>query len=186
MTKPTKWLCAQRRLRSAWASAQSDQSSLCAQWGLRTQAFFMQLSSCRQGGLWSDWADAQADLSLCWPHMPFCWFCHEAAQFLFCACLVSSLIRVYTVCHSVCIVWTHYSMVQPHSSNFRVITTKCLGVPIFRKFTVKWLEQTAGFCYLCKDTSQQVSKTDYRKFPKYSDTQKICCNHSKMNYVALP
>ena len=39
MTKPAKWLCAQRRLRSAWASAQadlslrcgqSDQSSLCA------------------------------------------------------------------------------------------------------------------------------------------------------------
>ena len=25
MTKPTKWLCAQQRLRSAWASAQSDQ-----------------------------------------------------------------------------------------------------------------------------------------------------------------
>ena len=32
MTKPTKWLCAQRRLRSAWVSAQSDQSSLCAHW----------------------------------------------------------------------------------------------------------------------------------------------------------
>ena len=30
-TKPTKWLCTQRRLRSAWASAQSDQSSLCTQ-----------------------------------------------------------------------------------------------------------------------------------------------------------
>ena len=30
MTKPTKWVCAQRRLRSAWASAQSDQSLLCA------------------------------------------------------------------------------------------------------------------------------------------------------------
>ena len=30
MTKPTKWVCAQWRLRSAWASAQSDQSSLCA------------------------------------------------------------------------------------------------------------------------------------------------------------
>ena len=28
-TKPTKWLCAQRRLRSAWASAQSDQSLRC-------------------------------------------------------------------------------------------------------------------------------------------------------------
>ena len=30
VTKPTMWLCAQRRRRSAWASAQSDQSSLSA------------------------------------------------------------------------------------------------------------------------------------------------------------
>ena len=29
MTKPTMWLCSQRRLRSAWASAQSDQSLHC-------------------------------------------------------------------------------------------------------------------------------------------------------------
>ena len=29
-TKQTKWLCAQQRLRSAWASAQSDQSLHCA------------------------------------------------------------------------------------------------------------------------------------------------------------
>ena len=36
-----------------------------------------------------------------------------------------------TVCHSVCIVWTHYSMVEPHSSNFRVIITNFLGVRIF-------------------------------------------------------
>ena len=26
--------------------------------------------------------DVQADLSLRWAHMPFCWFCHEAAQML--------------------------------------------------------------------------------------------------------
>ena len=52
----------------------------------------------------------------------------------------SSLIWVYTVCHSVCIVWTHYSMVEPHSSNFRVITTNFLGVRIFRKFTVLVLD----------------------------------------------
>ena len=49
----------------------------------------------------------------------------------------SSLIRVYTVCHSVCIVWTHDSMVEPHSSNFRVIITNFLGIWIFKKFTVK-------------------------------------------------
>ena len=30
MTKPTMWLCAQRRLTSAWASALSDQSLRCA------------------------------------------------------------------------------------------------------------------------------------------------------------
>ena len=30
MTKPTKWMCAQQRLRSALASAQSDQSLCCA------------------------------------------------------------------------------------------------------------------------------------------------------------
>ena len=46
------------------------------------------------------------------------------------------LIRVYTVCHSLCIIWTRYTMVEPHSSNFRVITTNFLGVRIFRKFTV--------------------------------------------------
>ena len=48
--------------------------------------------------LWSDWVDAQADLSLRWAHklillvldvigvhwvhMPFCWFWHEAAQII--------------------------------------------------------------------------------------------------------
>ena len=30
MTKPTKWLCAQRSLSSAWTSAQSDQSLRCS------------------------------------------------------------------------------------------------------------------------------------------------------------
>ena len=33
-----------------------------------------------------------------------------------------SLIRVYTVCLSDCIFWTHYSIVEPHCSNFRLIT----------------------------------------------------------------
>ena len=46
------------------------------------------------------------------------------------------LIRVYIVCHSVCIVWTYYSMEEPHSTNFRVITSNFVGVRIFKKFTV--------------------------------------------------
>ena len=34
----------------------------------------------------------------------------------------SSLLRVYTVCNSVCIFWMHYSMVKPLCLNFMVIT----------------------------------------------------------------
>ena len=64
MTKPTMWLCAQRRLRSAWASAQSDQSLRC----LHEAAWVLIYPLSAQRRLWSDWADAQADLSLRWAH----------------------------------------------------------------------------------------------------------------------
>ena len=64
-------LCSPRRLRSAWAFAQSDQSSQCAQWVAEDQMFF----SCEQRRLWSDWVDAQAqaDLSLCCAQRLFCY-----------------------------------------------------------------------------------------------------------------
>ena len=41
MTKPTKWLCAQRRLRSAWAWIRPVrwESSLCAQWVAKDPSF---------------------------------------------------------------------------------------------------------------------------------------------------
>ena len=67
-------MCAQRRLRSAWVSAQSDQGLRC----LLEESLSYPLSAQRR--LWSDWADAQADLSLRRAHIPFCWFCHDAAQ----------------------------------------------------------------------------------------------------------
>ena len=41
---------------------------------------------------WSDWADAQADLNLCWVHRSFCWFCHTAAH-------MWNLQKVQTKCH---------------------------------------------------------------------------------------
>ena len=40
------------------------------------------LSSGGQRRPWSDWADAQADLSLRGAHRSFCWFCHEVAQMI--------------------------------------------------------------------------------------------------------
>ena len=53
-----------------------SESSLCAQWVAKDPSFLHADSED-----WSDWADAQADLSLCWAHMTFCWFCHEVAHF---------------------------------------------------------------------------------------------------------
>ena len=69
MTKPTKWLCAQRRLRSALASAQSDLSLRCALMGAKDTSFLLADSE-----NWSDWADAQAYLSLRWTHTHFVGF----------------------------------------------------------------------------------------------------------------
>ena len=77
MTKPTKWHVHPAKtqislgIRPIWSesslSAWRKLGSLATHWAQRR--------------LWSDWADAQADLSLCCAHMPFCWFCHEAAHF---------------------------------------------------------------------------------------------------------
>ena len=68
-------LCTQRRLRSAWASAQFDQSSLSARRNLGSIATHWVHSED-----WPDWGDAQADLSVCWVHMSFRWFCLAAAH----------------------------------------------------------------------------------------------------------
>ena len=66
-------LCAKRRLRSALASAQSDHSLRCSH-GETLDPLSVQRRS------WSDWVDAQADLSLCKAQMSFCWFCRAPAQ----------------------------------------------------------------------------------------------------------
>ena len=49
-TKPTKWVCAERRLRSAWAYTQSDQSLCCAlmiiwQWVTYLESSFLHADS---------------------------------------------------------------------------------------------------------------------------------------------
>ena len=62
-------ICTKWRLRTAWAS-------ICIQWVAKDPSFLHADSED-----WSDRADAQADLSLRWAHMPFCWFWHEVAHF---------------------------------------------------------------------------------------------------------
>ena len=71
-TKPKNDMYAQQRLRSVCASAQSDQSSLCAQWVAK-------VSSCEQqklirlGGC-PGWSESSLS-----SHSSFFWFCHAPA-----------------------------------------------------------------------------------------------------------
>ena len=62
--KQENFMSAQRRLKSVWASAQSDQPSLCAQWVAKDP-------SCLHADSedWSEWAD-----------MTFYWFCRGLAH----------------------------------------------------------------------------------------------------------
>ena len=78
ITKPTKWVCAQWRLRSS-------ESLLCAQWVAKDPSFLHAYSED-----WSDWVDARADLSLRWAHTRFVGF------------VMSRLIRQ---CNGSCLVW---------------------------------------------------------------------------------
>ena len=81
MTKPTKWHVRPANtqislgIRPVWSefslSAWRKTGSLATQWA--------------QSEDWSDWVDAQADLSLRWAHRSFCWFCHEAANIYYSA-----------------------------------------------------------------------------------------------------
>ena len=67
MTKPTMWLCAPGKTRSAWASAQF---SLCAQWVAMDPSF-----------LHADSEDSDQTGRMLSEHS-FCWFCHAVAQIL--------------------------------------------------------------------------------------------------------
>ena len=61
---------------------------------------------------------------------------------------LSSLIRVYTVCHSACIFWNHYSVIKWYCSNFRIMkkgnkqclldTAHCIQGSFYNVVTLKW------------------------------------------------
>ena len=86
-----------------------------------------------QQRLWSDWVDAQADLSLRWVHMPLCWFCHEAAQMSrslhTCTLCVENMLWMYVpntdLCTLSCEKWTY------------MLESVFLEVPVQFCFTMK-------------------------------------------------
>ena len=61
----------------------------------------------------------------------------QTVQILIRLLLKSSLIRIYTVCHSFYIFWRHYFIVKLNCFILRTTTVAGLGVPIFRVFTVR-------------------------------------------------
>ena len=79
VTKPKKWPVrpAKTQISLGIHPVWSD-PSLCARWVAKDP-----ISLHADSEDWSDWADAQADLSLRWSHMPICWFCHEVAYIVF-------------------------------------------------------------------------------------------------------
>ena len=78
VTKPAKWHV---RPAKTQISLGIHPSSLIRVFAVRMKkAQVLSYPLRAQQRLWSDWADAQADLSLRWAHRPHCWFCHEAAH----------------------------------------------------------------------------------------------------------
>ena len=76
VTKPTKWY-----VRPAKTQISLGVRPVWSVFAVRMKkAWVLTYLLSAQRRLWSDWADAQADLSLRWAHMQFCWFCHEAAK----------------------------------------------------------------------------------------------------------
>ena len=63
----------QSGIRPVWS-----ESSLCAQWVAKDPSY---LHAHIED--WSDWADAQAVLSLRWAHMPFCWVLSGGGSYYF-------------------------------------------------------------------------------------------------------
>ena len=77
LTKPTKWSVRPAKtqvslgIRPVWS-----ESSLCTQWVAKDLSFLHADS---------EDSDQTGHLSLHWEHMPFGWFCHEAAHILQCS-----------------------------------------------------------------------------------------------------
>ena len=76
MTKPTKW-----HVRQAKTDQPGHPPSPIRVFAVRMKkAWVLSYPLRAQRRLWSDRAEAQADLSLRWAYMPFCRFCHALAH----------------------------------------------------------------------------------------------------------
>ena len=81
MTKSTEWHVRPAKTRISLGIR--PVCSLIRVFAVRIKkAWVLSYPSGAQQRLWSDWANAQAGLSLHWAHRSFCWFCHEEAHIM--------------------------------------------------------------------------------------------------------
>ena len=168
-TKPTKWHVRPARTQiSLGIWSDWSESSLCAQWVAKDPSILHADSED-----WSDWANARADLSLCWAHMPFCWFCHEAAHINLCyeivACKaerVQCKVAIVTLTVSqiqkevhVHLAILHFKANVPYCAVFTFKTISCHKLCFFHYITFQ------KRCLLAKQRSSSFSfvKTSYSK-----------------------
>ena len=78
--------------------------------------------------LWSDCAYAQADLSLCWSHIPHCWKSHALALFAF----------IYLMCVCNCSITSYKFIIIIISSNWIILLDYLGGTVIEFNAQVKW------------------------------------------------
>ena len=107
---------------------------------------------------WSDLEVAQADLSLSWAHMTFCWFCHVVAHFLlvlFCLGLWSShfgkrlLVTFLTVCLYVHLCF-FFHCPSSSRSGYKLRDTYHLCTYVTRAFT------TGHTCDIFLDSNREI------------------------------
>ena len=123
MTKRTKWVCTQRRLRSTWASAQSDQSQSGHPPSL------IRVFTVRMPRL----------ICLHWVHS-FCWFCHVTAHLVWSIRIVFAL-KMFTILTLVCFSYFTFLQFVPEFCNFnrsKICTGLSLNIEIVLKVSRIW------------------------------------------------
>ena len=152
-----------------WAPAQSDQSSRST-W--RNLGFLV--THWAHSEDLSDWVNAQADLSLCWAHRSFCWFCHAQTYICFSLYLhidVTVLEKTRTSYHSktyrMCTHWRLTSTCASVQSDICMkkhwvlgclLALECPSKPlilhlVLHKWAASWQNQQSGYAH--NDDSDQ-------------------------------
>ena len=101
----------------------------------------------------------------------------QRVQILIRLLLRSSLIRIYTVCHSFYFFWRHYFIVKLNCFILRITTVAGLGVPIFRVFTVicllRPLSRTARHEWLNTDLTVVIVTITFSKSNTFQPLSKV-------------